>query len=243
MGDPLPEVLVEFAPEAIVHLAWEGIPDFGRERCLKNLTDQAAFFRSVLTVSPLRRVVVAGTCSEYGDLTGRSPGMIEVSPVDDFGRAKDALHRMLRAACDKSQVDLIWFRIFYVYGPGQRRESLIPSILHQLRSGRDAGVSNPDNAHDFVFVSDVAAAFRLAVESQGGPAVVDLGSGDLHRVREVLNTAMAEIGKRQPASEKAPQAATGLKANLVASEALGWTPIVDLAEGIHRMVVADWPPT
>ena len=235
MGEPLPEAVAEFEPDALAHLAWEGIPDSGRERCLKNQSDQESFFGSILMMPTLRRVVVAGTCREYGDLIGRSPGTVEVSPGDEFGRAKDALHRMLRLACGESQVDLTWFRIFYVYGPGQRRESLIPSLLHQLGSGQVPRIKNPDGAHDFVYVGDVATAFRLAVESTGGPEVADLGSGDLHQVQEVLEAASAGSDlKPQEAEERPRPPASGMWANLdVARDVLSWRPTTSLVEGIR----------
>ena len=54
MGEPLPEAVAEFEPDALAHLAWEGIPDFGRERCLKNQSDQESFFGSILMMPTLR---------------------------------------------------------------------------------------------------------------------------------------------------------------------------------------------
>ena len=235
MGESLPEAVTEFEPDALAHLAWEGIPDLGREQCLKNQLAQESFFGSILMLPTLRRVVVAGTCREYGDLIGRSPGRVEVSPVDEFGWAKDALHRMLRLACRESQVDLTWFRIFYVYGPGQRRESLIPSLLHQLGSGQVPRIKNPYSAHDFVYVGDVATAFRLAVESAGGPEVADLGAGDLYQVQEVLEAASAGSDlKPQEAEERPRPPASGMWANLdVARDVLSWRPTTSLVEGIR----------
>ena len=64
MGEPLPEAVTEFEPDTLVHLAWEGIPYFGRERreqCLKNQSAQEPFFGSALMLPTLRRVGVAGT--------------------------------------------------------------------------------------------------------------------------------------------------------------------------------------
>ena len=241
MGEPLPEVMAEFEPEALAHLAWDGIPDFSREKCLNNRLDQESFFRSILMSPMLRRVVVAGTCREYGDLTGRSPGTVEVSPVDEFGRVKDVLHQGLRTACEEARIDLTWFRLFYVYGPGQRRESLIPSLLHQLGSGQVPHLENPDSAHDFVYVGDVATAFRLAVESTGGPEVADLGSGHLCRVKKVLQVATTESGLvAQLAAERFNPPGNGLWANLsTARGMLDWRPRTGLVEGIRLTRLAN----
>ncbi len=235
MGEPLPEALAEFEPEALAHLAWEGIPDFSTEQCLKNRLDQESFFESILMMPTLRRVVVAGTCREYGNLVGRSPGTVEVSPVDEFGWVKNTLHQVLRTACEEARIDLIWFRLFYVYGPGQRRASLIPSLLHQLGLGQVPHIENPDSVHDFVFVGDVATAFRLAVESVDGPEVADLGSGRLHRVQEVLQTATTGSDPTSQLTAKCSQVpGNGLWANLaVARDVLGWQPTTSLVDGIR----------
>ena len=48
MGEPLPRKVTEWMPEAVVHLAWEGIPDFGRQRCMRNVDDQTGFLQSAL---------------------------------------------------------------------------------------------------------------------------------------------------------------------------------------------------
>ena len=240
MGDPLPRTITEWTPEAVIHLAWEGIPDFSRQRCKRNVENQTGFLQSALELPSVSRIVMAGSCREYGAEVGRSSGSVEVAPDDDFGRAKVSIHRMLRTGCAEARVGLTWFRLFYVYGPGQRRESLIPSVLHQLASGDSPVVEQPDAAKDFVFVSDVADAFERAVRSTSVHDVIDLGFGRLRRVQEVVDAAVggSDLPSQPPGGRSRPPE-DGLWANLdAARDVLGWRPTTGLVEGIRLTRVA-----
>ena len=235
MGEPLPRKVTEWMPEVVVHLAWEGIPDFSKKRCKRNIENQTGFFRLAMKLPSVRRIVVAGSCREYGAAVGRSSGQLDVSPDGDFGRAKESIHRMLRTDCAEARVGLTWLRLFYVYGPGQRLESLIPSVLDQLASGDTPVVEQPDATKDFVYVSDVADAFERAINSTGAHDVIDLGFGQLQLVREVLDAAVAETDLTSRPSGGHPRPpAEGLWANLdAARDLLGWRPTTSLAEGIR----------
>ncbi len=237
MGDPLPDEVVDFGPESVVHLVWEGIPDFSSECCHRNLVDQSTFFNQVVALPSVRRMLVAGTCREYGVPTGETNGEAVIGPADDFGRAKNDLHRVAAEGCVQSGLGLTWFRIFFVYGPGQRAGSLLPSVIGQLADGLIPAVRNPDAAHDFIEVGDVAEAFVLAVSSNGPHDVVDLGSGHLTRVGEVVAVARAAVEGRPVVRVAESNRAVGLCADVrPAARVLGWHPVTDLTTGVGRMV-------
>ena len=235
MGEPLLRTVTEWMPEAVVHLAWEGIPDFSRQRCMRNVDDQTEFLRAVLELPSVSRIVVAGSCHEYGATPGRSSGAVEVTPDSDFGNAKVLIHQTLRTGCPRAQVGLTWLRLFYVYGPGQRLESLVPSVLHQLASGDTPVVEQPDDARDFVYVSDVAEAFERAIHSTRAHDVIDLGFGQLQLVREVVDAAISGTDVTFRPTGGCPQPPLeGLWANLdAARDLLGWRPTTSLVEGIR----------
>jgi nucleoside-diphosphate-sugar epimerase len=236
MGDDLSVAIRDFAPEVVVHLAWDGIPDFGADRCGENLRTQEEFFQQVLQIPSISRVVVAGTCREYGEESDRKRGCMEATPVDEFGKAKDDLHRALRGWCDSGSVELVWLRIFYAYGPGQRYGSLIPSIIEQAKSGDLPEVRNPEGKHDFVHVSDVAAAFVASVGHENPPPVVDVGWGLAHRVADLVDTVVAVVGGEEVADGPGTVADDCLIANRLTGEALGWFPVVGIVEGVLTMI-------
>ena len=237
MGDALPDDVIAFDPEAIVHLVWEGIPDFSAERCERNLVDQSAFVDHVVDLPSVGRLVVAGTCREYGVVTGRATCVLEVTPNDHFGRAKDDLHGLAARRCGSSGVGLTWCRIFYVYGPGQRPVSLLPNIIDRLAAGSAPLIRDPDAAHDFVEVRDVADAFVRAVSSDGSHDVVDLGSGRLTRVSDVVAMACAVIEGRPVPSTATDPPTLGIWADLrPARRVLDWSAATTLDNGIRTLI-------
>ena len=50
------------------------------------------------------------------------------NPINDYSIAKDCLRRHLETKCKKFDTNLIWLRLFYVYGVGSRKSSLTSQI-------------------------------------------------------------------------------------------------------------------
>jgi UDP-glucose 4-epimerase len=88
---------------------------------------------------------------------------------------------------------------------------------------------------DFVFIDDVGRAIALAVESDGGSAVVNIASGISTSLREVCamvgeargKTINTNFEKSRPVDVKASMLCIDR-----AREVLGWRPEVSLAHGI-----------
>ena len=237
LGEVFPEEVVAFGPEAVVDLAWEGIPDFSPERCTANVAAQRAFIEQVVALEELRRLVVMGTCREYGDAVGVASGT--ATPVDDFGRAKDEVHRMAADRCREAALPLTWLRVFYAFGPGQRSGSLLPMVLEDLRGGCEPRVRDRSASHDFVAVTDVAAAVVASLASTGSHDVADLGSGSPTTVGELVDLARGALGVSTPSS---PPPGPGGEPDLPiladvdrTERVLGWRPTVTLESGIRHM--------
>ena len=58
------EQLSEFSPEALIHLAWQDIPNFSLSTSLLNLQHSLSLFRTVLELGNCQKILVAGSCWE-----------------------------------------------------------------------------------------------------------------------------------------------------------------------------------
>ncbi len=238
--------LTDYRPEAACHLAWEGIPDFSASRCERNRAQGTAFLDAALGLPSCRRAIAAGSCWEYGMRQGacleEDPGV----PADDFTRAKDALRRHGLARAAQAGKTFGWFRIFYVYGPGQREGSLVPSIISTLRDGREFTPKNPASAQDFIYVDDVAEGLARGLERKWPSGSFNLGSGSLTSV-----TAIAQM-----ISSLMNRSASILKADFYTSKGnlsgfwasldrvqrhLDWKPPVGIEEGLRKTLAAFTP--
>ncbi len=240
VGDRLPTDLLEWAPATIVNLAWSGIPDYGSECSIANLEEQVRFIEQLVAVGSVSRVVGAGTCLEYGDHAGLCREDEEREPTTHLAWAKQSLRRYLLLAASGHNIDVVWFRIFFAYGPGQRSEGLLPSVLREAAAGRQPVLVNPDAAKDFVYIDDVVEAFRRAVNPASPPGTFNIGSGLLVSLDDFKNAAVETVeGVPGEGATIAPVPPEEPDREMYASlervsGSFGWNPVVPLREGIRR---------
>ena len=237
------ERVVAFGPEACIHLAWTGIPDFSRHNCVRNLADSIQFFGALVGHTSCRQLLVSGSCWEYGDVHGCCSEEREGAPVSYFAWAKSALRQHLALLCAERSIALHWFRIFFLYGPGQRSGSLIPSLIRDISGGRTPGLKQPGHCNDFVHVHDVAEAFALALGRDAPSGVYNLGSGIATSVVDVLATVEHLLTSEQATAEQVRQRATttgqGCWADVTRTQRVfGWRARTALADGIRSQVLA-----
>ncbi len=169
--------IIACQPDVVVHLAWQGIPDYSEQTSKLNLNMSIDLLDAVINNTECKRIIVAGSCWEYGKYNG-------VCKEDDptridsyFAWAKHSLYEYLKYKCSESQIDLIWFRIFYLYGPGQKKESLIPTLLRFIGEKKTPPVKAPDNRNDYIYVQDAARIFSKSVDLDLDSGIYNLGSG------------------------------------------------------------------
>lgn len=183
------EDITAFSPNAVVHLSWQDIPDFSLKKSQYNLNQSLEFLSFVSEIKSCNKIIIAGTCLEYNKHNGKCIESDLGSPKDPFTWAKHALYSWLRMTCKQKNIQLIWMRIFYVYGPRQRPESLIPNVLKNLKEGRLPDLRTPKNANDFVYIEDVVDAFTKAISIDNDSMIYNLGSGIATPVLEVCRIA------------------------------------------------------
>ena len=173
----LKPVIRSFNPDVVIHLAWHGIPDFSAGTCQKNLLMAIDFVNWVLDDTICNKIMVSGSCFEYGKKQGVCKESDPVNINSYFTWAKHSLNKYLSLKCAEKDVVLNWFRFFYVYGPGQREESLIPTLIKSIGVKQTPKINSPLNKNDFIYVEDVAEAVAKAVDANLPSGVYNLGSG------------------------------------------------------------------
>jgi nucleoside-diphosphate-sugar epimerase len=226
--------LAKFQPEAALHLAWEGIPDFSLQKCMANLHAGVVFGNAALEAG-CRHLVVAGSCWEYGKVAGM---VVEDAPAASpgiFGASKNAQHSVLRALFEGAGASVAWSRIFFVFGPAQRAASLVPVICRSIAAGESPSLRTPAAVSDFLYVDDAAAALVTLLETNVS-GVFNVGSGTGTRADEVAGLLLRIAGKEDvfAARRSADGPGSGFYADLSRMRALGWSPRVGLEEGLRR---------
>jgi UDP-glucose 4-epimerase len=155
-----------------------------------------------------------------------------VAPISPYGASKAAAELYLALYARLHGLSTIAMRFANVYGPRQdpRLEGGVIAIFcAAAASGGGATVfGDGEQTRDFVYVGDVVAALLRAAEANLGGAY-NVGTG----VETTVNQLAALLGLEVTHAEERPGEVrrSALDASL-AREALGWTAITDLSEGL-----------
>lgn len=228
------------------------------------LVDQQANLHSTLQLLEACRasgrcptVIFSGTSTVVG-LPQRLP--VDESPRDEpitvYDVHKLMAEQYLEYYARRGFVRGVGFRLTNVYGPGPRsskpERGVLNTMVRLALAGEPLKIFGDGNfVRDYVYVEDVARAFRLAAESSEAVSGRHflLGSGEgctlraaVERVAEIVG---AELGKPvlvdyvEPPTRLSAIETRHFVADIGAVQsALGWAPRVALDEGIRRTMAA-----
>lgn len=176
-------------PDVLIHLAWEGLPNYRSARH----TDieeprQFAFLRSLIA-DGLPALLVTGTCLEYGMRSGALHEALPAAPVNSYAIAKDRLRRELEGLRGTHRFALTWARLFYMYGPGQAPGSLLPQLAAAVARGDERfDMSGGEQLRDYLPVDEVARLLVALALTHCDAGVVNVCSGQPVRIRDLVES-------------------------------------------------------
>jgi UDP-glucose 4-epimerase len=184
-----------------------------------------------------RRVVVAGSSSEYGPKPHAPSEDEPLEPDSAYGAAKAAATTL---TLEHGGVVL---RLYSAYGPWEEPDRLIPTLLGRALVGELPPLVSPKVARDFVHVDDVCEAFVRAADRGEPGRVYNLGSGRQTTIEEVVETVRALLGvDAEPEWGSMPHRRWDTDTWVANPDRirheLGWEARTDLEDGLRRTL--DW---
>jgi UDP-glucose 4-epimerase len=191
--------LKEIVPESmgsdvIFHCAWRG--SAGPERCdemiqLNNALMTAKCLREAAAIG-VKRFVCAGTIMEFetNQVTyeqGSRPGMPYI-----YGAGKTIAHEICKPIANDLHIDLVWAYITNAYGVGESSPRFINSTLRKIIRGESLEFTSGVQNYDFVYVTDVARAFRVLGENGFANKGYVIGSGNAKPLRLYIKEILDE---------------------------------------------------
>lgn len=230
-------------PDVVFHLAG---PPFNPPPPLETYLDAIAGNTGRLLAALERagspaHVVFAGSAAVYGAASGVAESH-PLEPATWLGAAKAMAGTLLAAATRTTGRPTVELRLYTPYGPGDRPERLIPSIIAAVRAGRPVPLSAGEQERDFVYIDDVIDAFVAAAEHRGSqPAAYNIGSGSPTKVRELARLLLDLLGApelaRFGAIPNRPDEIMHMAADITAARRdLHWQPRVTLSDGLSRTI-------
>ncbi len=111
-------ILSDFKPDVLVHCAWSGVRDAGRNDVgVQN--DNIEMSKNLFELYPYKQIIVIGSQAEYGYYSHPVSEGHSLNPNTAYGVAKVKCCDMLKHYCEDKGIEWQWIRIFTVFGEKQ----------------------------------------------------------------------------------------------------------------------------
>jgi len=163
-----------------------------------------------------------------------------INPTNPYARSKVMGEAFCRAYNQDYGLKCAILRPFNLYGEGQNDSFLIPSILKQIAGGK-VELMDPEPRRDLLYITDAIKAYIKAGEYEGADfEVFNIGLGLSYSVDEIVRSILNIWGRQVEVSyqhKRRRNEILDVVANIQkAAKELGWTPGVELKEGLRRYI-------
>jgi nucleoside-diphosphate-sugar epimerase len=184
-------------PDAMIHLAWQGLPNYKDLFHLEENLPNNYFFIKNMIEHGLKDLTAIGTCLEYGMKNGELSEDIPADPQVPYAISKDMLRRSIEQLRSVYTFTFKWVRIFYLHGDGQNRSSLIEQLKAALdRGDKSFKMSRGEQLRDYLPV-EVAASHIVSIAMQRRVnGIINCCSGTPISIRRLVEEYLERDGRQ-----------------------------------------------
>ena len=234
----------------VLHLA--GIPGVERSVEKPEQTLQVAFLGTLNVLAAARelkikRVVYASSCAVYGEspVLPKEESMLP-SPFNPYGAGALGSEELMRVFYTTYRIETVSLRLFNVYGPRQPWESKEGPVVARLcasilQDQVPVIYGDGKQSRDFVYVSDVVEAFRLACTAPKAEGeVFNVASGarlSMSGLLAVFGQLLEKEFVPKFGDARAADVRHSLAETQKAQEVLGFRPRISIHEGLVKCLI------
>ena len=189
----------------------------------------------------VRKLVYVSTCHVYGK-QDKLPITEDMAPkpIDIYSASKLSGESLALSFAEMHGMDISISRAFNHYGPYQRPDFLVPSIILRLLRGERLAMGNPTPTRDFSYVDDIVRGYALLAEKGRSAEIYHFSSGEERSVQEIVETIVKISGVKSEAHWNPEARRIDIPRSVgdysKARKELGWTPRVDFEDGMKNTV-------
>ena len=181
-------------PDRMIHLAWEGLPNYEDSIHIKNnLPNNLRFIKNLIS-NGLKEISVTGTCFEYGMVDGCMNENMKANPSNSYSIAKDSLRKSIVDLKNKFDFNYKWIRLFYMYGEGQNKNSLIALLDEAIKNGeKEFNMSGGEQLRDYLHSDEVVKNItKIALQNKIDNQIINCCSGKSISVKKLVENYLNE---------------------------------------------------
>jgi dTDP-6-deoxy-L-talose 4-dehydrogenase (NAD+) len=170
--------IISFNPDILIYSSWYGIPNLNKKNSHLNYKKSLLFIKLLIQKCNLKKIIVLGSCLEYNfskKNLKKKPLIIKKKNMHVLGLYKTKLYLDIKNFLNNfdKNINLIWLRLFYLYGYGQNEKSLIPYLVKNSK----ATPKKINMVLDYIHVDDVANLIPKIIKSKNISGIFNVANG------------------------------------------------------------------
>tara|TARA_B110000503_G_scaffold49423_2_gene80304 strand:+ start:9 stop:863 length:855 start_codon:yes stop_codon:yes gene_type:complete len=183
-------------PNQLIHLAWDKVSNVKDLLHTEQVLPNHSRFIKNMVAGGLEEIVVTGTCFEYGMINGCLREDLNTNPSNPYGIAKNTLREYIIELKKMYNFRYKWIRVFYIYGKGQSKNSLIYLLDQAIKNQyKQFNMSGGEQLRDYLNIYDVTKYISLiANQNIYIDRVINCCSGKPISVKNLVEQYLKEKG-------------------------------------------------
>lgn len=221
--------IIKFKPEILIHLAWDKIPKFTKKNSEQNLKTSCQLIDFIGKNTNINNVIISGSCFELYPPNKSYKYFIE---------AKKKIFNFIKLKSKFYNFNFQWLRIFYVFGPNQRKNALIPYLIDTIDTDNKLNIKTINFRHDYIYIDDLCNCIIKCLNKNIGSNIFEVGSGKTVNIKNILkiieNVKKTKFLLKNKTNTKKNKKFVAKIDNL--KNKVGWQPKISISDGIKKII-------
>ncbi|MEK6984294.1 MAG: GDP-mannose 4,6-dehydratase [Nanoarchaeota archaeon] len=233
-----PSYVVNFASQSEVAASWHNPSHWYQT----NVVSTIAFVEELKLKPYLKKYVHISTPEVYGACRSLVQETAILNPSTPYAGSRAAADQFILMQVKKFNFPAVFTRAANVYGTGQQLFKIIPRSIIYIKQGKKIPLHGGGGAkRSFIHISDVCDATLSVMEKGRYGEIYHLSTDILTKIKELVGKISNKLEvKFKDVTENVSErlgldAAYALDSNKARNE-FGWTPKINLDEGIDEVI-------
>lgn len=229
-----PQLIEKYNPRAVICAQWRGVSKANRDDLEMQLSNIQPIIdlANAARASSVKSFICFGSQAESQKSSDYIEEEMYVNGNIAYGKVKAKLFRELESSFINSECRFVWARVFSVYGPSDKSDSILMQLQNSDLQGTSLTVENLKALWSFLYEDDFADAVKLILESTNVSGVVNIGNPQLVEIQHIVDT-WRMFSHNSSEEYDNNTAREGHFPMLGKLKSIGWSPKVSLKDGIQ----------
>ena len=238
------ERIETFAPDIVIHCGWSGGNSYADinsiDQFYENVDPSISLLQLLSKLKKKPKFVGFGSFAEYGEMSNQISETVQEVPTNLYGLSKYTFKKYSEMLCKQQDMEWVWIRPCYVYGPGDVSTRLIPNITNKFLKNEAVVLDECTSIVDYIYIDDfVNSIYFLILSKHIG--VYNICSGKQYKIREIVEQIYKQTESSSPVEFNSSLKRTSTYSYICGSSykldnAIGKVGQLTLEEGLLRVV-------